>query len=193
MKKNLTRIVLGLLLGLLFLGHAARLYQVPLLNTLDAFVYDARLRLTMPGGVDERIVILDIDERSLAEQGRWPWSRDKMAQLITRLFDDYGIAIIGFDVVFAEPDGSSGLRSLDSLASGELRGEAAFQSALSRLRGSLDYDRRFADALRGRPVVLGYYFNNSVGQEHRSGLLPAPAIPEGTFKGKTIAFTRWNG
>ena len=193
MKKNLTRIVLGLLLGLLFLGHAARLYQVPLLNTLDAFVYDARLRLTMPGGVDERIVILDIDERSLAEQGRWPWSRDKMAQLITRLFDDYGIAIIGFDVVFAEPDGSSGLRSLDSLAGGELRGEAAFQSALSRLRGSLDYDRRFADALRGRPVVLGYYFNNSVGQEHRSGLLPAPAIPEGTFKGKTIAFTRWNG
>ena len=101
MKKNLTRIILGLLLGLFFLGHSARLYQVPLLNTLDAFVYDARLRLTMPGDIDERIVILDIDERSLSEQGRWPWSRDKMATLLDRLFDHYGVAILGFDVVFA--------------------------------------------------------------------------------------------
>ena len=193
MKKNLTRIALSLLLGLLFLGHSARFYQFQLLNTLDAFVYDARLRLTMPGGIDERIVILDIDERSLSEQGRWPWSRDKMTQLVTRLFDDYGIAILGFDVVFAEPDSSSGLRSLDNLASGELRGETSFQTALSRLRGSLDYDQRFADALRDRPVVLGYYFNNNEGQEHRSGLLPEPSVAEGSFSGRNIAITRWNG
>ena len=52
MKKNFIRIALGLLLGLVFLGHAARVYQIPLLNTLDAFVYDTRLRMTAKGGVD---------------------------------------------------------------------------------------------------------------------------------------------
>ena len=109
MKKHLVRIALGLALGLVFLGHSTRIYQIPLLNTLDAFVYDSRLRMTAPGGVDERIVILDIDEKSLAEVGRWPWSRDKMAGLVDQLFDHYGVAILGFDVVFAEADHSSGL------------------------------------------------------------------------------------
>ena len=120
LKKNLIRIVLGLVLGLVLLGYAAKIYQIPLLNTLDAFVYDARLKMTARGGVDERIVILDIDEKSLAEVGRWPWGRDKMAALVTRLFDSYGIVILGFDVVFAEPDNSSGLGSLETIAGGEL-------------------------------------------------------------------------
>lgn len=38
---------------------------------LDDILCDARLRVTMPRTVDERIVIVDIDEKSLAEVGRW--------------------------------------------------------------------------------------------------------------------------
>ena len=192
MKKNLIRIVLGLALGLLFLGHSARVYQIALLNTLDAFVYDARLRLTTKGGVDERIVILDIDEKSLAEVGRWPWSRDKLAALVSRLFDQYAIAILGFDVLFAEADKSSGLDSLEAMAGDALKGDAAFQTALKTLRGSLDYDRRFAEALRDRPVVLGYYFSN-LDRAQRSGALPDPVIAAGAFTGKNIAFSSWTG
>ncbi|MBS1227973.1 MAG: putative transrane sensor domain protein [Proteobacteria bacterium] len=192
MKKNLVRIAFGLALALVFLGHSARFYQIPLLNTLDAFAYDARLRLTTPGGVDQRIVILDIDEKSLAEQGRWPWSRDKMAALVSQLFDRYGVVLLGFDVVFAEADGSSGLASLEAIASGELKGDAAFLSALKGLRGPLNYDQRFADALRNRPVVLGYYFS-SVNGAHQSGALPAAAVPAAAFAGREIDFTRWRG
>lgn len=98
----------------------------PALHKLDNYIYDARLRLTTLGGIDERIVILDIDEKSLAEVGRWPWSRNKLAELTTRLFDDYNIKVLGFDVVFAEPDQSSGLSSLDTLANGPLKSDAAF-------------------------------------------------------------------
>lgn len=192
LKKHLLRIALSLALLLAFLGHSAQLYQIPLLNTLDAFVYDARLRLTTKGGVDERIVIVDIDEKSLAEFGQWPWSRDKMASLVTQLFDRYGIAILGFDVVFAEPDGSSGLASLEAIGGGELRGDAAFQSALKALRGPLNYDRRFTEALRNRPVVLGYYFNND-DDARKSGVLPAPAIDAGSVTGRGIGFTSWSG
>ena len=192
MKKNLIRIVLGLALALVFLGHSAKFYQIPLLNTLDAFVYDARLRLTAPGGIDERIVILDIDEKSLAEVGRWPWSRDKMASLTTGLFDQYGIAILGFDVVFAEPDSSSGLLSLETLANGDLKNEIGFQNALKGLRSSLDYDQLFAEALRNRAVVLGFYLTDFE-PPHRNGVLPEPVLEAGSFAGKEIAFTRWSG
>jgi adenylate cyclase len=192
LKKNLIRITLGLLLSLVFLGHAARIYQIPLVSTLDAFVYDTRLRLTTKGGIDERIVILDLDEKSLAEVGRWPWGRDKLAMLVTQLFDSYKIAVLGFDVVFAEPDHSSGLKSLERIGSAELKNEPAFQLALKSLRGPLDYDNRFAEALRGRPVVLGYYFTN-LDDAHKSGALPEPVIQAGSFKGKNVTFTSWTG
>ncbi len=116
MKKYLVRYVLGLLLLLGMLGHAAQVYRIGLIDRLDAIFYDARLRLTMPGGIDDRIVIIDIDEKSLAEQGRWPWGRDRLALLMDKLFDHYGIKVLGFDVVFAEPDVSSGINALEAMA-----------------------------------------------------------------------------
>ncbi len=192
LRKHLIQIVLGLALTVVFIGHAARVYQIPLVSVLDAFIYDARLRLTMPGGVDDRLVILDIDEKSLADAGRWPWSRDKMAALVDRLFDQYGVAVLGFDVVFAEPDDSSGLKSLEDLSRKEMRDNPGYQAALKGLRRTLDYDQRFAESMAGRPVVLGYYFTNmSTGLT--SGQLPEPALPAGTFAGRNLALTSWNG
>ena len=43
LKKHLVRIALGFLLTLLLLGHAARLYQIPFINQLDAIIYDTPL------------------------------------------------------------------------------------------------------------------------------------------------------
>ena len=67
--------------------------------------------MTMGGARDRRIVILDIDEKSLGEIGRWPWGRNIMAELMNKLFDKYGLAVLGFDVVWAERDTSSGIAS----------------------------------------------------------------------------------
>ncbi len=190
MKQYLPRYVLGLLILLILLGHSARFYQIPFINHLDALIYDAKVRLTMPQSVDERVVILDIDEKSLAEQGRWPWGRDKLATLMNKLFDQYGVKLVGFDVVFAEPDESSGLKSLESLAKKELKDAPVFQSALRDLRPQLDYDSRFAAALKNRPVILGYYFSSKEGGVS-SGAAPDPVFPAGTFNGRRIAFTQW--
>ena len=115
MKPLLVRVAIGFVIALFFVGHAARVYQIGLISQLDNIIYDARTRLTMPRDVDERVVILDIDERSLQEVARWPWPRDVMARIIKTLFDKYQVAIVGFDVVFAEADYSSGIRSLDAL------------------------------------------------------------------------------
>lgn len=192
MKQHIVRIAIGLAVLLLFVGHAAKFYQISLVSQLDSIIYDTRLRLTMPDGVDTRIVILDIDEKSLAEVGRWPWGRDRVSELIKKLFDKYGLVMVGFDVVFAEADSSSGLPVLESLAKKEFKDNAQFQSILGQLRPMLDHDAMFAQTIKGRPVVLGYYFN-SADDARESGGIPVPVIPAGAFAGKNIAFTSWKG
>ncbi len=192
MKQNIVRIVLGLVITLFFIGHAARYYEVPIITQLDHIMYDARLQLTMPRGVDERIVILDIDEKSLQEVARWPWPRDIMAELIEKLFDKYGVAIVAFDVVFAEADHSSGIRVLDQLAQGALKDVPNFLQSYRELRPTLDNDGRFAQAIKGKPVVLGYYLNSDKGAK-RIAAIPEPVLPRGTFQGRNIPFTSWVG
>jgi adenylate cyclase len=192
LKQHIVRIAIGLAVLLLFVGHAAKFYQIGLVSQLDSIIYDTRLRLTMPGGVDNRIVILDIDEKSLAEIGRWPWGRDRISEMIKKLFDKYGLVLVGFDVVFAEPDSSSGLPVLEGLAKREFKDNAQFQGILGQLRPMLDHDAMFSQTIKGRPVVLGYYFN-SAEDARESGGIPEPVIPAGSFAGKNIAFTTWKG
>jgi adenylate cyclase len=175
---------------LVLLGHSARIYQIPFINHMDSLIYDVKVRLTMPQGVESRVVILDIDEKSLAEQGRWPWGRDKLATLMDKLFDQYGIRLVGFDVVFAEPDESSGLKSLEALAKKELKDVAGYQATLRELRPQLDHDARFAAAIKNRPVILGYYFSSKEGGVS-SGASPEAVFPAGTFNGRRIDFTSW--
>ena len=169
------------------LGHALHVYDIPLITRLEAIAYDSKVRLTMPQTVDSRIVIVDIDEKSLAEQGRWPWGRDKLAALTSKLFDQHGAAVLGFDVVFAEADDSSGLTSLERLARGALRDNAAFQGTLQNLRPQLDNDARFAEAIKGRKIILGYPFSNAANSV-RTGALPAPVLQAGDFASDPNAF-----
>jgi adenylate cyclase len=193
-KKHALLIALGMSLVLLFLGDAARFYRLDFVQFIDAKLYDYRLRLTVPKTADDRIVILDIDEKSLKEEGRWPWGRDKMATLMDTLFDHYGVAVVGFDVVFAEKDNSSGLKVLQDLGRSQFKNVAQFQSVLAQIKPHLEYDKRFADKIRQRNVVLGYYFSNSErgSAKSMSGVLPEAVFPAGTFKGRPIAFMRWD-
>ncbi len=190
MKQHLVRYAVSLVVLLILLGHSAKLYQVGFINHLDSITYDAKTRLTMPNSVDPRVVILDIDEKSLGEVGRWPWGRDKLATLIRKLFDQHGIALLGFDVVFAEPDDSSGLKTMEGLAGRELKENVQFQSLFKDLKPRLDFDAQFADALKGRPVVLGYYLSSKA-ESKSSGAIPEPVLPAGSFQGRSIAFTSW--
>jgi len=175
LKKHGARALIGLVLTTLFASHALGLFHIRFITQLDNFIYDARLRATMPNTVDDRIVILDVDENSLKmpELGRWPWSRDKMAQIMDVLFDKYQIKSLGFDVIWAEPDTSSGLGILKRLAKEDLKGLPEFGQAVERLAPKLDFDKIFANSLRDRPIVLGYYFNSNK-DATEIGALPDP-------------------
>ena len=192
MKKNAILIGLGLLIVLFFVGSAARFYRLEFVEQLSSIIHDYRLRLTMPRTLDDRIVIIDIDEKSLKEEGRWPWGRDRLAMLMDKLFDKYGVAVVGFDVVFAERDESSGLKVLQKLGQNQLKGDMSFQSTLSQIRPQLEYDNIFASKIKNRNVVLGYYLTNQKDQR-ASGMLPEPTFPSGSFKGHSVEFTTWNG
>ena len=171
---------IGLLLVLFFVGSAARFYRLDFVEQLSSIIYDYRLRLTMPRTQDDRIVIIDIDEKSLKEEGRWPWGRDRLALLMDKLFDKYQIAVLGFDVVFAEKDESSGLKVLQRLGQNQLKGDMSFQTTLSLIQPQLEYDNLFASRIKNHKVVLGYYFTNQ-SDKHISGMLPEPTFPPGSF------------
>ena len=199
MRKNLARIAIGMAIVAVFLAHAIHLLRIPLFDNLEAIVYDTRLRLTMPRTVDPRVVILDIDEKSLQEkekggEGRWPWPRDRLALLLDKLFDKYGIAVVGFDVVFAERDESSGIRVLEQLGQRELKGVSQFQSVLDQVRPRLEYDDIFARKMKGRAVVLGHVFlSDDPANASRKGMLPPPVLPAGTFGERRVGVTSWTG
>ena len=166
-KQHIVRIALGLAIALFFLGHAAR--PVPRSASsiqLDNIIYDARLGLTMPRGVDERIVILDIDEKSLRELGPLAVAARPAGAAHRQAVRPVQIAVVGFDVVFAERDDSAPASACSTNSRrGELKEVAGFQQADQKLRPQLDYDELFAQAIKGRPVVLGYYLNNERGAQ----------------------------
>ena len=160
-------------LVLLAVAHAAGLWSLAALHRLDEALYDRRLQLTMPQTLDERIVIIDIDERSLARVGQWPWSRARVAALVRELTERQQVAALALDAVFAEPDRSSGLQNLERLAREDLQHDPAFAHWLARAAPQLDYDGVLARALQQGPVALGYYLSSDR-DARRSGTLPRP-------------------
>ncbi len=157
--RMLVRLGISTLILLIFLLNTAGVWKSRLLSTLENVTYDARILMTMPETVDPRVVIIDIDERSQTAEGQWPWPRDKLGKLVTQLFDTYRIRAVGFDMVFPEPDRSSGFDLMDKLAAGPLADLPGFHDRIAGLRGSLDNDQAFAEAIRGKRVVLGYVFS----------------------------------
>lgn len=165
---------------LLLLAHVTGLFELRLVRQADAILYDIKTRVFAPRTTDERIVIIDVDDRSLAELGRWPLRRDLMAEIVDKLFEKHGVRALGFDMVFAEPDQGEGLMLLDELERGPLAGNASAREEIGRLRTQLDRDGRLAQAVRDRPVALGYYFSQEPAGS-QSGQLPGPAMAAGGF------------
>ena len=181
LRKYGARWALGLLLCAAAILHTANVLHMDTLDRMDTFMSGLRMRAEAPV-LDPRVVIVDIDEKSLAEVGRFPWSRNVMARLVEQLTVKYEVAAVGFDVSFPEPDTSSGYDVLKQLAQGELQQVAGLQGQLARLQPQLDYDGLLAQAIQGQPVVLGYSLSGSQAR----GMLPKPAFTEDALNGRTV-------
>jgi adenylate cyclase len=181
--RTMIRLGISGLVFLIFLVHVAGWHHYRLLNTVEAFTYDARVLLTLPHGPDPRVVVLDLDEKSLAAEGQWPWPRNKMAKLVNQLFDTYHVRVLGFDIVFAEPD-LRAIRLLDQLAAKDMADLPGFAQRAVVVRQNLDYDQQFAEAIKGRPIVMGFYVKPSLGPGESAaiGAICAPLIDKTNAK-----------
>jgi len=111
---------------------------------------DQRLFGAVPRNTSARVVVVDIDRRSLEAIGRWPWSREKMADLAEAIAAARP-AVVAFGVLFSEPDDSSPAALARRLAT------MTDHTDLLDLAKSLpDGDRRMATALASSHAVLGF-------------------------------------
>lgn len=98
----------GLALLALLLAHATGHLRLPALDTLDGALHDLRQRVWPAPPVDARIAVVLLDEAAVAEVGRWPWPRETLADLVERLFEREGAAVVGLDMILAEHGSAAG-------------------------------------------------------------------------------------
>jgi adenylate cyclase len=188
--------VVALVAGVLWLAGAWHVAVAPLapLTRIDLALSDARQSFALPpvGAPRDDIVIVDIDDASLRALGRWPWPRDRLAQLVSTLFDDDHVAALGIDLLLSEPDDQAGavrsaLKSLAELAPAD----AALRAGVARWQGALearaDHDAHLARALAGHPVTLAYHFNH---RADPSAPGDATVLPPSAAPAPSIAFAR---
>ncbi len=178
LKQRILRYILGLLITCTLLFNASGLFSFRVIDTLENLAYDFRLQLTLPEKVDKKVVIIDIDEKSLAEIGQFPWERNILAKIVDNLFEYYQINVLGFDIVFAEKDEDPSDQILEQLSSTALANDRIFTRVLQQNQNKLQRDKSFAESLKDRKTVLGIIFNTNDNNLSK-GLLP-PAIPNFT-------------
>src|SRR6266545_3886361 len=158
---NPASLTLGAILAVVMLC----LLGVPILDLIELKTYDLRFLSRGQLPPSPAVVMALIDEKSLDEEGRWPWPRSKLAALVDILSHD-GARVIGFDIGFLEPDENSQLtlinqfgQKVDALAIKDPQ----LADFIHESRKNADNDLALANAIKhsSAAVVLGYFFHMS--------------------------------
>jgi len=191
----LTRIAISGVSLVVFAMHIAGKPRFEIIDRIENYLYDVRVRMTMPGTVDDRIVIIDIDEASQLELGQWPWPRKTLAAIVDLLFDDYGISVFAMDVLFAEEEETSAGELIEELNRSDIAVSPQVRDYLDGLRESLDGNTAFAESMIARDVVTGFVFKDSLarGEPATTGVLPAPIMRAPDIEDVSVRFVEAAG
>lgn len=167
------------------------------LNKIEGMIYDFRLNtyisdpitsssspsLNSSSNLSPSIIIVDIDEKTMREQGRFPWSRFKIAELVDQLFQA-GVVVIAFDILFAEQE----VNPVDLILQRSQSSELA--NILSPYRDKVNADKKLIESLKQGDVILGTLFNDQV--IAMTGELPSDrvTIPVGVEASKITAIRK---
>ena len=177
---NLRMIIgMGIVLTALFLQFTPNQTVRAVMDRIEGVIYNLRFYMTLEAETKEgaqppghRIVIVDVDEKTLEAEGRWPWRRDKIGLLVDKL-QQAGIGVIAFDIVFAEPQRNPMHAVLELLEPGQGAADE-LPGRLEEWIHRLDYDRLFAESIADAPVVLGMLLQGD--ETVQSGRLPLPTV-----------------
>ncbi|MBX7066541.1 MAG: adenylate/guanylate cyclase domain-containing protein [Parachlamydiales bacterium] len=174
------------LLFVLFLSFALYFNPPPLQNFLKRFeniAYDAMLWFEyQPVSQESPIVVVDVDDRSIITEGRWPWNRKKLGKLISNLYAS-GAKAVAFDIIFPESEANLVDQVVQEIQAYE--GKPINIPELESSKQVFNYDDQFAKALAQGNSVLGFAFTH---EGQTIGELPAPLLelPPGSKIGTMI-------
>ncbi|MFH1124102.1 MAG: serine/threonine-protein kinase [Pseudomonadota bacterium] len=147
--------VLGSIILLIFMAFSY--YGLPPIEAMERVVFDAGSRFSLPTKeVDHKIVLVEIDEKSVDTLGSWPWPRALMGKMID-LLEGKGAKVIGLNVPLIEKQKPDGLREVQAFgerfeAYASNQKETAIgswvQQELARVEENLDNDRRLVESIR---------------------------------------------
>ncbi len=164
------------LLGLAVVITMATLNYYHAFDRLELSVSDLRMYWKSTPRTTGGIKIAAIDDKSIAELGQWPFRRSVMAQF-ERALIDYKVAVVGYDVLFSEPDNFDVARA--SIAE-RLEKWGATKLTAQDLLGEGN-DQAFANAIKAQgSTVLAY----SLGTLDANGQMKG--LPEQGFTSEMI-------
>ncbi len=159
----------------------AMLIKAPFLQNSEQVVYDTGVSLThrQPGAA-EKIAIIAIDDQSIDEIGRWPWSRNVHAQMLEKLAKSRA-KVVGMQVFLTEAQDAAALKQLRELRKYLRKNPIRNRTQKKRINRSLygverllDADSRLGKAInKRRNIVMPMFFNIKEPLGNADGKLPS--------------------
>jgi adenylate cyclase len=152
-----------LTLAAIILGTVAYLSHLPFLEEIELRTVDLRFRWRGPIPTQSKVVMAVIDEKSVNQEGKWVWPREKFTRLINKL-SEAGASVGAFDIGFLEESDRSALHTITEIQK-ETRvlapGNHALETYLDELSRKAESDRQLAQAIAASrtKIVLGYFFH----------------------------------
>ena len=174
------------IVGVTLLMCALLIWRPTFCEFFELKLYDLKFRFrgTIPAG--QQVAIVAIDDDSLKTVGRWPWSREDMARLLTRL-KQAGPRVIALDIIFAEKEQTASYQALKNL-SDDLARRGVSPEILKLLeveKKRADVDRLLAEVLgQGPPTILGFFFRSLGGKSggvEAEKLMGSPFLRASTY------------
>ncbi|MCK9376759.1 MAG: CHASE2 domain-containing protein [Syntrophobacterales bacterium] len=133
---------------------------------LELKLYDLKFRFRGARTPGKDVVIVAIDDASLKAVGRWPWSREDQARLLTKL-KLAGAGVIALDIIFAEKEETVAFRTINKLHDEIIRQDCSPEilKILQNEKKRADVDHLLAEVVgQGSPTILGFFFQSVGGQ-----------------------------
>lgn len=168
------------------------LLRLPLTEFIELKFYDLKFLYRGARPPAPEVAIVAIDDESVKRVGRWPWSREVMAQLLESI-KEYDPRVLGLDIIFAERQETAALAALQRLRRDMVQQEEGSPKLLDLIKREekrADVDRKLAQVIgQGAPTVLGFFFVG-VGGKTQALKIGQPLGPK-VVQASTYNMVRW--